>query len=136
MAAPASKIAPISRTDAIAILRGALARIAGPDASICKAAAERGIFCRGFRQDDDEALRARYKWIDERRPGISRDDLEDLGDRWQLARQELHQLPTACDVQAEEHDTCGGWDDFSAEELSRFIFEITRKRVVVSETDQ
>lgn len=132
MARVATTAAPVSRTAAIAMLREALARIAGPDASICKAAAERGIFCRGFRRDDEAALRARYQWIDERRPGLSRRDLEDLGDRWQLARQELHQLPTACDVQAEEHDTCGGWDDFSAEELSRFIFEVTKKRVSVA----
>lgn len=134
MAATATKPVPMSRAAAIAMLRAALVRIAGPDASICKAAAERGIFCRGFRRHDDAGLRAQYKWIDERRPGISRDDLEELGDRWQLARQELHQLTTACDVQAEEHDTCGGWDDFSAEELSRFIFEVTKKRVVVAET--
>lgn len=133
MAAAATKPITISRTAAIAMLRDALGRIAGPDASICKVAAERGIFCRGFRRDDEAGLRARYKWIDERRPGLSLNDLEDLGDRWQLARQELHQLPTACDVQAEEHDTCGGWDDFSAEELSRFIFEVAKKRVVVSE---
>lgn len=133
MATVATKAAPVSRAAAITMLRDALARIAGPDASICKAAAERGIFCRGFRRDDETALRARYQWIDERRPGISRDDLETLGDRWQLARQELHQLPTACDVQTEEHDTCGGWDDFSAEELARFIFEVTKKRVSVSE---
>ena len=131
MAAAATKATPVSRTAAITMLRDALTRIAGPDTSICKAAAERGIFCRGFRRDDEAALRARYKWIEERRPGISREDLEDLGDRWQLARQELHQLPTSCDVQAAEHDTCGGWDDFSAEELSRFIFELTRKQVAV-----
>jgi hypothetical protein len=131
MAAVATKASPMSRAAAIALLRAELVRIAGPDTSVCKAAAERGIFCRGFRRDDEMALRIRYKWIDERRPGISRDDLEDLGDRWQLARQELHQLPTACDVQAEEHDTCGGWDDFSAEELARFLFEVTKKRVVV-----
>jgi hypothetical protein len=133
MAAAAPKALPISRAAAIAMLRAALVQIAGPDTSICKAAAERGIFCRGFRRDDDAALRDRYQWIAERRPGISRDDLEDLGDRWQLARQELHHMPTACDVQAEEHDTCGGWDDFSAGELSRFIFEVTKERVVVSE---
>jgi hypothetical protein len=131
MAAAATKPVPISRAAAIAMLRDALARLAGPDTSICKAAAQRGIFCRGFRRDDEASLRARYDWIDERRPGLTRADLEDLGDRWQLARQELHQLPTACDVQAEEHDTCGGWDDFSAEELSRFLFEVTKKRVVV-----
>jgi len=133
MAAVATKPVSISRAEAISLLRNALVRIAGPDSSICKVAADRGIFCRGFRRYDDAALRAEYTWLDQRRPGMSREELEDLGDRWQLARQELHQLPTACDVQTHEHDTCGGWDDFTAGELSRFIFEITRRRVVVSE---
>jgi hypothetical protein len=133
MAAVAPKPESISRADAISLLRNALMRLAGSDTSICKVAAERGIFCRGFRRYDDAALREEYKWIDERRPGISREELEALGDRWQLARQEVHQLPTACDVQMHEHDTCGGWDDFTADELSRFILEITKRRVAVSE---
>jgi hypothetical protein len=29
------------------------------------------------------------------------------------------------------HDTCGGWDDFTGEELSRFILELTHRTVVV-----
>ena len=132
MAAIAKKPESISRGDAISMLRSALVKMAGPDTSICKVAAERGIFCRGFRRFDDAALREEYKWIDERRPGLSREELEDIGDRWQLARQEVHQLPTACDVQMQEHDTCGGWDDFTADELSRFIFEITKRRVAVT----
>jgi hypothetical protein len=132
MAAIATKPEVLSRADAIGVLRDALVRIAGPDASICRAAAERGVFCRGFRRYDDEALRAEYKWLEERRPGLTREQLEDLGDRWQLARQEVRQAATACDVQAAEHDTCGGWDDFSSDELARFIFETTKRRVTVA----
>jgi hypothetical protein len=134
MAALAPKVPAISRTDAIALLRESLARIAGPDTSFCKAAADRGIFCRGFRRRDDAALRSEYSWIESRRPGISRDELEQLGDRWQLARQELHQLPTSCDVQAEEHDTCWGWDDFTSQQLAQFLLELTRRKVVVAES--
>lgn len=131
MAAIATKPQSISRAEAISLLRNALMRIAGPDTSICKVAADRGIFCRGFRRYDEAGLRSEYKWLDDRRPGMSREELEDLGDRWQLARQELHQLPTACDVQTHEHDTCGGWDDFTTDDLSRFILEVTKRRVVV-----
>jgi hypothetical protein len=131
MAAIAPNPHSISRAEAISLLRNALMRIAGPDTSICKVAADRGIFCRGFRRYDEAGLRSEYKWLDDRRPGMSRDELEDLGDRWQLARQELHQLPTACDVQTHEHDTCGGWDDFTTDDLSRFILEVTKRRVVV-----
>ncbi len=125
------KAQSLSRNAGIALLREELMKITGPDTSVCKAAAERGVFCRGFRRYDDGALRADYPWLSERGPDMSRQELEDLGNRWQLARQEVHQLPTACDVQAEEHDTCGGWDDFTGEELSRFILELTHRTVVV-----
>lgn len=131
MARTSPKAESLSRSAAIALLREELVKIAGPDDSVCKAAAERGIFCRGFRRYDDAALRAAYQWIDERRPGMSRAELEDIGDRWQMARQEVTQLPLACDVQTKEHDTCHGWEDFTSEELSRFVLELTRRSVVV-----
>ena len=121
----------LSRGDAVALLRAELLKITTPDLSICKAAAERGIFCKGFKRYGEGALRARYDWLDLRRPDMTREQLEELANRWQLARQELHDVPLACDVQAKEHDTCGGWDDFTAEELSRFIFELTKRHVVV-----
>ena len=41
-------------------------------------------------------------------------------------------LPIACDVQQKEHDSCGGWDDFSNEQLSTFFTELTGRSLIVA----
>jgi hypothetical protein len=122
----------ISRADAIDILRNELLRRAGDDKSACKVAAEQGIFCHGFARYTDAELKRRYDWIARRRPKISRQELEEIADRWQLARQEVEKRPCACDVQQSVKDTCRGWDDFSNEDLSRYCFELTGKDLVVT----
>ena len=123
----------IPRTEAIDLLREELLKLTDDDNSICKIAAEKGIFCQGFHRYGDGTLRRCYSWLDRKRPGLSREELEDLANRWQLARQEVDGLPLACDVQQREHDSCGGWDDFSNEDLSRFCSELTGRHVVVGE---
>ena len=110
-----------TRASLITELRNELAHRANGDMSICRLAAETGVFCRGFRRYSDEELRQRYDWIAKKNPAQTRSELEDVADRWQMARQEVDRVPTACDVQQIEHDGCNGWDDFSDEELSRFL---------------
>ena len=122
----------ISRGGAIDILRAQLVKLAGDDVSICKIAAEKNIFCRGLHRHSDVELRRRFDWINARNPRMPRAEMEAVVDRWQLARQEVDQLPTACDVQQLEHDGCNGWDDFSNEDLSRFCLELTGRSVVVN----
>lgn len=121
----------IDRTEAIDGLRAELLKRMDGDKSACRYAAEHGVFCRGFARYSDGELRQRYDWIARRRPYLSRGELEAIADRWQLARQEVGELPIACDVQQRLHDTCGGWDDFSNEELSRFLFELSGKNLAV-----
>jgi hypothetical protein len=121
-----------SREELVGALRDELSRRANGDMSICRLAAERGVFCKGFNRYTDEELRERYGWILRRNPQVSREQLEELADHWQMARQDVDQLPTCCDVQQVERDACGGWADFSAEDLSRFFLELTGRRVVVS----
>jgi hypothetical protein len=122
----------VPRSEAVALLRNELLKITDDDNSICKVASERGIFCHGFQRNSDGGLRRCYAWLDKRRPGMSRAELEDLANTWQLARQEVDQLPLACDVQQKEHDSCGGWDDFSNEDLSRFYHDLTGRDLVVA----
>lgn len=114
----------LSRPELIAALRDELSRRAG-DMSICKLAAQTGIFCKGFRHYSDDELKARYGWIAKKNPQVSRAELEDVADRWQLARQEVLGEKTSCDVQQIEHDACGGWDDFTDEDLATFLRELT-----------
>jgi hypothetical protein len=132
MARIESKPQTLSREGAIDIIRAELLKLAGSDVSICRLAAEKNIFCRGFHRNSDIELRRKFDWINEKNPRMPRAELEAIVDRWQLARQEVDQLPTACDVQQLEHDGCHGWDDFSNEELSRFCRELTGRAVVVN----
>ena len=94
-------------------------------------AAEKGIFCKGFQRYSDFELRKRYRWIARKDRRYTREEIEDLANRWQIARQDVDELPIACDVQQLEHDSCRGWDDFSNEELAKFIGQTTGRVVAV-----
>lgn len=131
MTNPQNKPDSISRPTLIATLREELSRRARGDMSICRLAAETGVFCKGFRRYTDAQLREHYPWIAKKNPGASREELEAIADRWQLARQEVVGGTTSCDVQQLEHDACGGWDDFSNDDLARFLRELTGRTVEV-----
>jgi hypothetical protein len=122
----------ISRPTLIRVLREELSRRANGEMSICRLAAETGIFCKGFRRYSDDELRERYGWISKKNPDASREELEAIADRWQMARQDVVGAATSCDVQQLEHDACGGWDDFSNDDLARFLRELTGRRVEVT----
>jgi hypothetical protein len=127
-----SKPKPLSRAEVINLLRQELVKRADGEKSVCRVAADEGIFCRGFARYTDLELRRRYEWIARRNPKMTREELEEIADRWQMARQEVEDSPLACDVQQKVHDTCRGWDDFNNEELSRFYYEMTGKEIVVT----
>lgn len=129
---PSSEV--LSRDVLIARLRHELSSRTDGDVSICRLAAEQGIFCKGFSRFSDSELRERVPWLVRKRPGATREELESLTDSWQLARQEACALPTACDVQSLEHDVCNGWNDFSTDELAGFYRELTGKLVSVRPT--
>jgi hypothetical protein len=122
----------IERSEAIKLLRQELLERLDSENSACRLAADKGIFCRGFAQYDDGELRRRYSWITRRRPDLSRAELEEIANRWQLARQEVDRLPIACDVQERERDTCLGWSEFTNEQLSVYLFELTGRNIVVT----
>ncbi|HXI02684.1 MAG TPA: hypothetical protein VNI57_05855, partial [Candidatus Saccharimonadales bacterium] len=67
-----------------------------------------------------------------RRPDASREELEDMANRWQLARQVVLKVPLSCDAQTSDRDSCGGWDDFDNKTLERFYLEILGKEVTVT----
>ncbi|HSN67904.1 MAG TPA: hypothetical protein VLV48_01575 [Thermoanaerobaculia bacterium] len=128
---PSNQPERIARSAAIRRLRDVLVLMTDEEHSICRVAAERGIFCKGFKRYSDGELRERYSWLVNRDPSISRPRLEDLADRWQLARQVFDDVPIACDAQQIEHDTCGGWDEFSDDDLARFCRELLHENVIV-----
>lgn len=131
MSQPAGAPEPMTRDAMIEALRSELLRRSHGDMSICRLAAQAGIFCNGFRRFSDVEFRRRYGWIAKRYRGSTRAELEQIADLWQQARQEALSLPTSCDVQMIDHDSCNGWDDFTNEELAKFLFDLTGRSVAV-----
>lgn len=124
-------MAMISRDEAIARLRQEFIAMTDDDHSMCRVAAERGIFCNGFARYSDAELREHYWWIVRKKPDISRADLESLANLWQLAQQEVQKMPCACDVQTRLHDTCRGWHDFTNDQLAAYFEQIVGSPVRV-----
>ena len=123
----------MTREQAVEELRNALLELVDDDHSMCDVAARLGIYCRGFRQYTDEELRERYDWLVRRNAVNSREELEDLANRWQLARQFVQNAALSCDTQTREHDTCRGWDAFTNEALVEFHRRIRGEEIRISD---
>jgi hypothetical protein len=121
-----------SREELISGIRSELVKFTDEENSICKVASERGIFCRGFKQFNDLELRQKFDWIVRKRPSITRDQLEQIANDWQLAEQQVHERPIACDVQTEIHDVCRGWDEYTDDQLEKLYFELSGAKLVVA----
>jgi len=121
----------LTRSQAIQELRGTLVALVDDEHSMCEVAARCGIFCKGFAQFDDAALRERYDWIVRARRPRDRAELEGLANRWQLARGFVMETDLSCDVQALEHDTCHGWDEHADEDLVRYHREIRGEDIAI-----
>jgi hypothetical protein len=124
-----------TRAEVVADLRRALEELQDEDHSICQVAAEKGLFCHGFARWSFTELRERYPQITRSRPRITRKRLEELADRWQLARQFATGEPTACDVQCnhERYQQCHGWGEFTDAELEDFHLELCGEPVSIVE---
>ena len=121
----------LNRNEIISRLRRDLMQGTDEENSVCKIAAERGVFCKGFNRYTDEELRKRCDWIVAKNPVMTREDLERIANDWQLAQQEVHELPMACDVQQKVYDTCRGWNDFTDEQLAKFYFQLTGDEIAI-----
>jgi hypothetical protein len=121
-----------NREELIAAIRSELVKLTDEENSICRVAAARGIFCNGFNQYSDGELRQKFDWIVRKRPSLTRGQLEQIANDWQLAEQQVHERPIACDVQTEIHDICNGWDSFSNAQLEKLYFELAGAKLVVA----
>jgi hypothetical protein len=126
----------LTREEAIRDLREELRKRVDEDHSLCQVAAQERIFCTGFSQWTFAELKALYPWITRSRPKLTRAELEDLANRWQLARQFVFDTELSCDAQCREQDVhggylevCGGWNHFSDEEIARFHAQICGEEI-------
>lgn len=113
----------LPRSQVINDLREYLIGLTDEKHTICDVAARLGIFCRGLKRFSDDELRKRFDWIAQTRRGITRTNLENLANRYTLARQEVIEVPFACDALMVDRDSCTGWDEFSDQDLARFYKE-------------
>ena len=117
-------MATMTRDQTIAELRHRFQVMTDDEHSMCRVAAEKGIFCNGFSRFSDDELREKYWWIVRKRPSLTRDELESLANLWQLAQQDVQHMACACDVQTRLHDTCRGWHDFTNDQLATYYEQI------------
>ncbi len=122
-----------TRAEAIVRLRAALLELCGEGRSMCRVAAERGIFCRGFGRWPEREFHERWKPLIGVSTHLSRTQMERLADLWQLSEQLLHNEALACDAQAACPGACRGWGEFDDSDLARFCREILGRRVTISD---
>jgi len=115
----------LKRDALVEAIRKMVMTLVDEEHSFCSVAGKLGIGCSGFHQYTDAELARRYRWIVKTRDPSTREELEDLANRWQLARQVVQDLPLSCDVQQIERDTCAGWDNFDDEQLASLYRTLT-----------
>lgn len=120
-----------SRQEAISELRRSLLKLTNEEHSMCQVAAERGIFCRGFQRWHDAEFDKRWKGLLGRSTHLSRAQMEQLANIWQLSEQIRHRVALSCDAQTIAHGACRGWDEFGNDAIARFCSDILGKNVVV-----
>jgi len=114
----------VTREAAVALLRRKLLALKEEGKSTCQIAAEKNIFCRGFDRDSDEELRIRYLGTIENASELTRAELLERANAWQLQRQQQAGTLLCCDVQYMCYETCRAWDDFSNDDLAHFCAEM------------
>lgn len=122
-----------TREDAIGRIRIALLKLSDGEHSMCHVAAELRVFCHGFRRWSDGEFLRRWTKVVGRSTHLSRPQMEQLADLWQLTEQVRLRVPLACDVQTLLRGVCRGWNEFSDKDLERCCGEILGRNVVVQQ---
>jgi hypothetical protein len=122
-----------AREEAIARLRAGLRNLCDDEHSMCQVAADRGIFCRGFRRWHEAEFHRKWKSVLGQSTHLTRAQMEELANIWQLSEQIRCRVGLACDAQTGASGPCRGWGEFLNAALERFCIEILGKNVVVAE---
>ena len=120
-----------SRNEAISHLRAHLVRLTDDENSLCRAAAEEGIFCRGFRRWNVPEFDRRWRDFIGRSTHISRAQMEDYANVWQLTEQVARGATLACDAAAAGRGPCRGWNEFSNAVLAQFCSDLLGENVEI-----
>jgi hypothetical protein len=121
------------RAEAISHLRAQLLAMTDEDHSLCQVAAERRIFCNGFRRWNDAEFDRGWKRFIGRSTHLSRVQMEQYANLWELAEQVRRRVSLACDAQTAACGPCRGWNEFSNADLARFCNDVLGVNVDVVE---
>ena len=120
-----------SRDEAIRRLRAGLLRLTDDEHSMCQVAAERGIFCMGFRRWHDFEFHEKWKKAIGVSSHLTREQMEEFANLWQLAEQIRLRVTLACDAEKVAHGACRGWDEFANKDLARYCADVLGANVEV-----
>jgi hypothetical protein len=121
-----------SRAEAISRLRDCLVPMTDGETSMCRVAAEQGIFCRGFRRWSVPEFDRRWRDFIGRSTHLSRAQMEEYANIWQLSEQVACGVSLACDAAAGvPHQPCRGWSEFSNDVLAQFCSDLLGANVEV-----
>ena len=120
-----------TRPEAIDRLRVALLAICGGERTMCRAAAAEGIFCHGFRRWPESEFHDRWKRHIGTSTHLTRNQMEELADLWQLSEQVSRRDSLICDSQTAFPGACRGWNEFSDADLEAFCLDILALRVTI-----
>jgi hypothetical protein len=98
---------------------------------MCQVAAQRGVFCYGFRRWNAAEFDRRWKFAIGRSTHLTRPQMEDFANLWQLAEQVRQRISLACDAKSSGCGPCRGWDEFSNAETSRYCADLLGKSVTI-----
>jgi hypothetical protein len=108
---------------------------------MCRAAADEGIFCRGFRRWPEREFHDRWKEHLGVSTHLTRSQMEELADLWQRSEQLRRREVLICDSQTVCPGACAGWNEFTDEDLERFCRDLipepgasAKKRIKRSES--
>jgi hypothetical protein len=121
------------RVKAISRLRTTLLSMTDEEHSLCQVAGERGVFCRGFRRWNESEFDRRWRNHIGRSTYLSRAQMEEYANVWQLAEQVRGRVSLACDAQTTPNGPCRGWNEFSNADLSQFCCDLLGENVDVVE---
>src|SRR5262249_40490246 len=122
-----------TRLEAIARLRAGLLALTDEEHSICQVAAQRGIFCHGFRRWNASEFDRRWRGAIGRSTPLTPAQMEEVANLWQRAEQIRQHVALACDAGTPRESSCRGWDEFSNADLARHCADLLGKNVEVVE---
>ena len=98
---------------------------------MCRAAAEEGIFCHGFRRWPESEFHDRWKGQLGVSTHLSRSQIEELADLWQFSEQLRRRDALICDAQTACPGACRGWNEFTDRDLEGFCLELLGRRISI-----